>query len=305
MKGSRRLWVTEETYRGYRISHEVKAVIVDRRSRWQHIRLVETINFGKMLIIDGLIQSSEKDERNYHEALVHPAMITHGSPEDVLILGGGEGACLREVLKYSSVKNATMVDIDADIIDISKRYLASMHEGAFSDPRSNVIIDDALNHINSTSHEYDVVIQDLTDPQEASPSRMLYTLEYFKKVYDILGEDGVFVLQATLLNPYPATHAVIYNTLRQVFPIVRAYTVYIPCYANISGFILCSKRRDPTQISTEEIDTMMDTIGDRLYTYDSTIHRAYFLIPKYVRETIDRVRVISTESNPTVFPLYL
>ncbi len=308
MKISRRSWVTEETYRGYRVSHEVKEVIVNKRTRWQHIKLVETINYGKMLIIDGLIQSSEKDERNYHEAIVHPAMITHPSPRRVLILGGGEGACLREVLKYKSVKDAFMVDIDADIIDISRRYL-NMHEGAYSDPRATVIIDDALKYVkdigNGIKDRFDVIIQDLTDPQEGSVSRMLYTLEYFKCIHDALTEDGLFALQATLLNPYPTTYAVIYNTLRHAFPVVRAYTTYIPCYANLAGFIVCSKRHDPLMLDDVEIESRIrDRIVGRLYTYDSITHRSYFAIPRYVRDTIESTRVISTDENPTKFPIY-
>ncbi len=310
MKNSRRLWVTEETYRGYRISHEIKRVIVSKRTRWQHIKLVETINYGKMLIIDGLIQSSERDEMNYHEAIVHPAMITHKDPSRVLILGGGEGACLREVLKYRSVKHAVMVDIDADMVDISKSYLASMHENAYSDPRASVVIDDALKYVkgisNSSKERFDVIIQDLTDPQEGSPSRMLYTLEYFKHVYNALTDDGLFVLQATLLNPYPTTYAIIYNTLKHVFPIVRAYATYVPCYANLSGLILCSKLHDPLELDDEDIeDRIKERIVDKLHTYDSIAHRSYFsMIPKHVRDTIERTNVISTDDNPTKFPIY-
>ncbi len=310
MKGSRRLWVTEETYRGYRISHEIKEVKVSKRTRWQHIKLVETVNYGKMLIIDGLIQSSERDEMYYHEAIVHPAMITHTDPSRVLILGGGEGACLREVLKYRSVKHAVMVDIDADMIDISKRYLASMHGNAYSDLRTSVVIDDALKYIkdmsNSSKERFDVIIQDLTDPQEGSPSRMLYTLEYFKHVYNALTDDGVFALQATLLNPYPTTYAVIYNTLKHVFPIVREYATYIPCYANLSGFILCSKSYDPLELDDEDIENRIkERIVGKLHAYDSIAHRSYFsIIPKYVRDTIKRTNIISTNDNPTKFPIY-
>ncbi len=303
MKSSRS-WVTEETYPGYRISHKVKEVKVSKRSKWQHIELVETVNFGKMLIIDGLIQSSEKDERNYHEAIVHPAMIAHEEPTKVLILGGGEGACLREVLKYRSVEHAVMVDIDEEMIEISKRYLASMHEYAYSDPRASIVVDDALNYIKSSKERFDVIIQDLTDPQEGSPSRMLYTLEYFKDIYNALKDNGLFALQSTLLNPYPTTYAVIYNTLRHVFPIVRAYTTYIPCYANLSGFIVCSKLHDPLGLSDEEIERRIKyRVAGRLYTYDSITHRSYFLIPRYVRDTINNTSMISTKDNPTKFPM--
>lgn len=309
MNESNEQWVVEETYPGFKVSHKVKSRILTKRTKWQYIELVDTVNFGKMLIIDGLIQSSERDERYYHEAIVHPAMVTHKEPRDVLILGGGEGACLREVLKHNTVRCVVMVDIDEDMISLSKEYLASMHDHSYDDPRVLLMIEDAKEYVQRcarTGKRFDVIIQDLTDPQQDSPSRMLYTLEYFNTIHDILSSDGIFVTQATLLHPSAKAYAIIYNTLRHVFPIVRGYTAYISCYANLSGFILASKMYDPLLLSKEEVDERLRARGidiGSLKGYDGEAHHAYFSLPKYIRDDIAMAKDTSTIDKPVVFPL--
>ncbi|MEO9365274.1 MULTISPECIES: polyamine aminopropyltransferase [Candidatus Nitrosocaldus] len=309
MSESNEQWVVEETYPGFKVSHKVKRRILAKRTKWQYIELVDTMNFGKMLIIDGLIQSSERDEHYYHEAIVHPAMVTHREPKDVLILGGGEGACLREVLKHNTVRSVVMVDIDEDMISLSKEYLASMHNDSYNDARVLLLIEDAKEYVQRCSKagkQFDVIIQDLTDPQQDSPSRMLYTLEYFNTINGILSSDGIFVTQATLLHPSAKAYAIIHNTLRHVFPVVRGYATYISCYANLSGFILASKMYDPLLISKEEVEERLRARGidiRSLKHYDGEAHHAYFALPKYIRDSIAMVKDTSTIDNPVVFPL--
>ncbi|MFN4336193.1 MAG: polyamine aminopropyltransferase [Candidatus Nitrosocaldus sp.] len=305
------LWVTEETYPGFRISHKVlegRSVFV-KRTRWQEIKLVDTVNFGKMLIIDGLIQSSEKDERYYHEAIVHPAMITHPKPRDVLILGGGEGASLREVLRHNTVKSVVMVEIDEEVVSLSKEHLLSMHDHSYNDQRVTLVIDDAIEYVRRCVNEgrrFDVIIQDLTDPYKDSPSVMLYTREYFKAVHEILNDDGIFVTQATLLHPSSRAFVIIHNTLMLTFKIVRGYVTYIPSYANLIGFIIGSKEYDPLSVSKEEIENRLNTRGiakESLYAYDPDTHISYFILPKYIRKDIKSLNEISTRDRPVTFPL--
>jgi spermidine synthase len=150
---------------------KVRAVHAVKRSKYQTIVIADTEDYDRVLILDDYIQSSYQDEHYYHESLVHPAMVTHPAPRDVLILGGGEGATLREVLKHKTVQRAVMVDIDGDVVELSRRYLPEMHQGSFDDPRARVVIEDGFVYVENalkTGDKYDVVIMDLTDPYSST-----------------------------------------------------------------------------------------------------------------------------------------
>ena len=159
------LIVIEPTTWYFQSIFRVKQVLAYTRSKYQKIGLVELEGYGRALILDDLVQSSEADEFIYHESLVHPAMTLHPEPRDVLIIGGGEGATLRDVLKHNCVKRAIMVDIDEVVVEFSKKYLEFMHQGSFYDPRSEVVIMDGFEYIKKVGERsFDVVILDLTDP---------------------------------------------------------------------------------------------------------------------------------------------
>ncbi|MGD0511292.1 MAG: hypothetical protein ABSA33_05635, partial [Candidatus Micrarchaeaceae archaeon] len=161
----------------------IKGRIFSARTKYQSVEIIDTYTFGRCLILDDKIQSSELDEFIYHEALVHPAMIMHAQPHKVFVAGGGEGAVLREVLKYTSVNKVIMVDIDGEVIKISDEFLPSWHQNAFRDPRVKLIFDDARRYLAETNERFDVIICDLSDPISAGPSRFLFTREFYTK-YD-------------------------------------------------------------------------------------------------------------------------
>ncbi|MEM4904274.1 MAG: methyltransferase domain-containing protein, partial [Desulfurococcaceae archaeon] len=176
---------------------KVNRVFALEKSPYQEVVFAEIEGFGKSLLLDKFIQSTEKDEYIYHELLVHPAMALHRNPEKVLILGGGEGATLREVLKHNTVKEVVMVDIDPVVVEFSKKYLEHMHQGSFDDPRSKVIIMDGKDYIKrGPSSYFDVVIMDLTDPYASEVARPLYSSEAFAEIKRILKPEGVVVTQA-------------------------------------------------------------------------------------------------------------
>ncbi|WP_243671364.1 hypothetical protein [Vulcanisaeta sp. JCM 16161] len=162
----------------------IRRVLYSGVTKYQRIAIVEFEDLGKALVLDGKIQSSLYDEFVYHESLVHPAMITHPHPRKVLILGGGEGATAREVLKHRGVEEVIMVDIDDEVIRLVKEYLPEMSQGAFDNPKLKLILQDGRKFLEESRDRYDVIVLDLTDPLEGGPSYLLYTIEFYSIVKD-------------------------------------------------------------------------------------------------------------------------
>ena len=175
------LWLTEYNTPHDAYCHGIVEVLYQKKTKFQEMLVVRSGAYGKALILDGCWQSSTGDEFMYHEVLVHPACVLNGAPEKVLIMGGGEGAALREVLKWKSVRQATMVDLDGEVVEACRQYLPEMHQGAFDDPRTEIFIEDADRFLDRTDRRWDVIISDLTDPLEDGPSHKLFTQEFFKK----------------------------------------------------------------------------------------------------------------------------
>ncbi|MEM1873642.1 MAG: polyamine aminopropyltransferase [Acidilobaceae archaeon] len=279
-----------------------KRIIDYRVSKYQEIIVAETEDFGKLLVLDGKTQSSEADEFVYHESLVHPAMVLHGSPRRVLILGGGEGATAREVLKYRSVEKVVMVDIDEEVIKVSREHLEFMNRGVFEDPRLELVIGDALDYVFSTSEKFDVVIADLSDPVEAGPSYKLYTREFYERVRSIMEENGVFVTQATSPSSTPRTHSIIYNTVRSVFKHTAYYHVYVPSFQSLWGFVIASDYKDPESLEAELVDEALARLGVETRFYDSIAHKHIFSVPRYLRARIEAEKTVATMDSPAFMP---
>lgn len=253
---------------------KIKQIHVIKRSKYQEIIIADLEDFGRSLILDGYIQSSEADEFIYHEFLVHPAMILHPSPRKVLIIGGGEGAVLREVLKHNSVEEATMVDIDEDVVKLSKEYLPMMHRNAFSDPRARVLIEDGKKYIEETSEKFDVVVLDLTDPYSSHIAQELYTVELYRRVYSILNDDGVIVTQAGSSFFFRDTYNGVRNAIVKVFPYIMEYQVWIPSFGYACNFILGSKSHDPKAVNPEKVDEILAKRGVETLFFNGSRYQA-------------------------------
>jgi spermidine synthase len=282
------------------VLHSVKERIYSGRSKFQSVDIINTGSYGVCLILDGKIQSSEADEFIYHEALVHPAMLTHPRPEKVFIAGGGEGATLREVLAHKTVKKAVMVDIDEEVVRLCRRFLPSWHQKAFDDPRAELHFADAREYLEESSDKFDVIIIDLVDPLEQGPARLLYTREFYQVVKRKLGHDGIMSVQAEPsewknLDNFTA----IANTLRNVFSIARPYQVHIPSFFGLWGFVAASESLDPAKLTSEEIDVRISKrISKKLRSYDGLTHQAMFTIPKHIRRKLTASKRIITDKQP-------
>jgi spermidine synthase len=275
-------------------------VLYDGRTKYQSVQVVRTRAFGTCLVLDGKIQSSERDEYIYHEALVQPAMIAHPGPERVFIAGGGEGATLREALAHQTVKKAVMVDIDREVTAISRQYLPALNAGAFEDSRAELQHIDARQYLENSKGKYDIIIIDLPDPIEKGPAYRLFTQEFYKIVLDRLSESGLIAVQAGSGSPIDLLNfTAVNNTLKSVFPIVAPYIAYVPCYGGPWGFCLASRQNDPSGLTAEEVDNRIASRGPGEWRfYDGATHRNMFSLPKYIREALAGQERIITDKRP-------
>jgi len=247
--------VSENTFLGMRI----RSIVFSGRTKYQHVEIVVFEDYGTGLVLDGLVQSTEADEYLYHESLVHPAMILHNDPKNILIIGGGEGATLREVLKHNTVKHVVMVDIDGELVDLAKKYLGSIHQGSLYDPRAEIVIEDGYKYVMRTSDKsFDVVIMDLTDPYDPhGPARELYTEKFFREIKRILKEDGVLVSQIGNAFYYEDIYNKIIEDSKRVFRYVKEYSVWIPSFGYEVCFMLATDHTNPDKLSDEDLDKII------------------------------------------------
>ena len=280
----------------------VRERVFSGKTRFQEVEVLDTIDFGRCLILDGKTQSSEADEFVYHEALVHPAMVAHPNPESVFIAGGGEGATLREVLAHNSVKSAVMVDLDGEVVEICRRFLPNHHRGAFDDPRVQLHFADARQYLENTEDTYDVIIVDLPDPQEAGPASFLYTQSFYSLLRRRLNPEGVVAVQSEqCMTGNLKAFTAISHTLGSVFPRVFPYHAMIPSFSLDWGFNVASLGPSPTGLAPQEVDRRLEERGcDSLWSYDGEAHLGMFMLLKNVRAALAEETRVITEDAPLV-----
>jgi spermidine synthase len=293
-------WVTDRTSSGDLYSYSVSRILVWKRTSFQDLAIVDTPSFGKALLLDGNWQSCVADEFLYHEPLVHPAMLWHSKPRRVAILGGGEGATLREVLRWQSVDRAVVVDIDGEVVDACKEHLGEMHQGAFADLRTELVVEDARTWLGSLEERFDVIISDLCEPLEDGPAFELFTKEYFLKIRAALEQDGIFALQAGSVAPNDIRlFARVANTVSSVFRSVRPYASAIPSFASPWGFLIASDRPLQPLPETGSVDRFLaENTEGSLRMLDGAALAGLFLISRHIREAIENETRVYTLGDP-------
>ncbi len=280
-------WYVEEFAPTEQHHHALDELLFSGRSPFQQIAVVRSPVFGKMLVIDGDTQSSQADERIYHETLVHPALAGASHRSEVLILGGGEGATLREVLRCPDVARCTMVDIDAMVVELSKKYLGEWSAGAFDDSRARVVVGDALNFMRTDAARYGTIVSDLTEPLEDSPSNPLFNENVFALIKSRLLEGGVYVLQASTAAVHNSgLHCKMARTLRRHYAHVASFSTHVPAFDTQWAFLACSDRVDVSKLDAREIDAYCARLRGENFFYDSTTHRRLFALPLYLRRML-------------------
>lgn len=286
-KTERWQWYVEESAPSEQHHHAIDRVYFSGRSEFQQVAVVSTPVFGKMLILDGDTQSAQADEKIYHETLVHPALAAAGDRRNVLVLGGGEGATLREVLRSADVERCTMVDIDGLVVDLSKRYLPEWSDGAFDDPRARVIVGDALQFMRDDGDRYGTIVSDLTEPLEDSPSNPLFNREVFALIKSRLTDGGVYVLQASTASCHNASlHCKMARTLRGYYAHVASFFTHVPAFDTDWAFLACSDRVDVATLDPATIDAYCAGLRGENFFYDAQTHRRIFSLPLYLRRAL-------------------
>ncbi|NPA47304.1 MAG: polyamine aminopropyltransferase [Thermococci archaeon] len=268
---------------GYGVGFKIKRLILDIQTKFQHLELYETVGFGKLLVLDGTVQLVEKGEESYHEPLVHPAMLAHPDPKRVLIIGGGDGGALREVLRYP-VERVVMVEIDGDVIDVCRRHLG-IDRGAFDDPRAEVIVGDGVEYLRNTEERFDVIIVDSTDP--VGPAKMLFSEGFFRDAFEKLSENGVYVTQAGSVYLFTDELVDAYRNMLGVFDDVAYFSFPVIGYASPWAFLAGTKG----EVDFRSIDlSRAEALSADLRYYDPRAHETLFWMPAYIRRELERIK---------------
>jgi spermidine synthase len=270
------------------------------QTKFQSMEVIETPEFGRTMLLDGVTQVTARNEFLYHEPMVHPALVAHPNPQDVLIIGAGDGGILREVLKHNTVRKAVMAELDGEVIDYCAAMMPEISQGAFVDPRYRPEIGDGRKFVENTKETFDVVIMDMTDP--FGPSVMLYTKEFFHAVKRTFGgEDGLFVMHTESPISRPRTFQQCNRTLSEVFKYRRTFYLYIHMYAVLWTITVCSDTVDVAELTDDAIDARLKARGvSGLQCYTGATHHGMHATMPFVQrllDTMDQVPVITDDSH--------
>lgn len=268
--------INSRTAYGFRFDRR----ILSRKTPYQHLELLESPELGRTLRLDSRFMTSEADEFFYHEALVHPAAIAHPAPRSVLVVGGGDGGAVEELLKHPSIENVTLAELDEEVVAVARTHLQGIHRGALDDPRVKLRIGDGAEFVARTEQRFDLVLLDLTDPE--TPAGPLYTSEFFDRCKRVLAPGGAIVLHLGAPFHEPEQVRKLGASLASVFEKVRGYGLHIPLYGTYWGLAVASDSMDPKALDAGEAARRLSErrIGDLQY-YNPEIHSALFALPNF------------------------
>ncbi|MCW7555341.1 polyamine aminopropyltransferase [Endozoicomonas gorgoniicola] len=290
----------ETLYSGYGQSFTVEKVLFEDKTEHQHLIIFENEVFGRVMALDGVIQTTEKDEYIYHEMLTHVPVLAHGNAKRVLIIGGGDGGILREVLKHKSVEHVTMVEIDQAVVDMCKQWLPNHSAGSYEDPRVNLVIDDGVKFVNNpekaADNSFDVIISDCTDP--IGPGEVLFSSDFYNGCKRLLTEKGIFVAQNGV--PLMQLEEVETTTMRlgSYVKDCHFYAAAIPTYA--CGVMTLAWGTDDIEarnVDVEELTRRFTASGINTRYYTPALHHGAFALPRYVEEAIEKAEGARKEAS--------
>lgn len=272
---------SETLYDSYGQQFRIDELIYESKTDHQHLIIFHNAAFGRVLVLDGVVQTTEKDEFIYHEMLTHVPLFAHGNAKRVLIIGGGDGGMLREVTRHPQVEQVTLVEIDQQVIDMCRQYLPNHSGGAFDDPRASIVIDDGLKFIGACNEQFDVIISDSTDP--IGPGEALFLTDFYQGCKRCLAPDGILVTQNGVAFMQPDEVKTTAKRLDRIFEDWHFYGAAIPTY--VGGIMTFGWASDNSALRQTGISTLKNRfnasgIKTRYYTPD--IHLASFALPQYI-----------------------
>lgn len=277
----------ETLYEGYGQRFRMEKLLHEVRTEHQHLVIFENPRMGRVMALDGVIQTTEADEFIYHEMLTHVPILAHGSAKRVLIIGGGDGGMLREVAKHGGVEHITMVEIDGTVVEMCKEFLPNHSKGAFDDPRLNLVIDDGMRFVATTTEKFDVIISDSTDP--IGPGEVLFSENFYQACRRCLNEGGILVTQNG--TPFMQIEEVktTAGRLRSLFPDWHFYQAAVPTYIGGSmTFAWGATNTSYRKLSRECLQQRFAGSGIITRYYNPEIHIGAFALPQYVLQAINK-----------------
>lgn len=276
-------WCAETVIRPVRVSYKASRILAELKTGYQHVVILENDTFGRMLMLDGAVQTSTQDEFIYHEMLAHVPLLTHGKARDVLIVGGGDCGLAEELLKHRTLQTVTQVEIDRDVVELSRKHLSQINAPVFSDKRFQLHYADGAAFVRDTQQSFDVVLIDSTDPVGAA--RPLFTADFYTAVRRRLRPGGVLVCQAGV----PFLQAQVFGSamrhLAGAFPVVECYLVASPSY--FGGHLAFGWASEDLRADSVTVRTIAERYAENgLLTryYTPEVHEAAFVLPRYVAE---------------------
>jgi spermidine synthase len=276
----------ETLHNGYGQAFDVEEVLFEQQTDSWHLIIFRNPIYGTVMALDGIIQTTERDEFVYHEMLTHVPLIAHGNAKRVLIIGGGDGGILREVCRHASVEHVTQVEIDQAVIDMCKQYLPNHSAGAFDDPRANIVIADGVEYVNQSDEKFDVIISDCTDP--VGPGEVLFSSRFYEGCKKLLNEGGVFVAQNGV--PFLQQDEVI-TTRRRLSPYFSDQSFYVAAVPTYIGGVMTlawgSDNANLRQLSVDEIADRVAKSGIKTRYYNPQVHAGCFGLPQYLLDALE------------------
>ncbi|PKM77053.1 MAG: spermidine synthase [Firmicutes bacterium HGW-Firmicutes-15] len=271
-------WVTEYQTPALGFSCKTRETLRVEQTPFQHLAVIETEQFGRMLLLDGMVMTTDKDEYVYHEMITNIALNSHPSPKQVLIIGGGDGGALREVVRHPLVEKGTLVEIDEKVIIAARDFFPDL-ACSFLDPKALVVVDDGIDYVKQHLNTFDIILIDSTEP--VGPAVELFSQNFYQSCFDALKEDGMLVVQSE--SPFYNADVIkmAYGGIKQVFPLTKLYLASIPTYpSGLWSFTVGSKKHDPEQVKN------VNKYNLKYYTQE--VHRAAFGLPQFVKNIIEQ-----------------
>ena len=295
----------ETLYQGYGQRFSIDNMLHEVRTEHQHLVIFENARMGRVMALDGVIQTTEADEFIYHEMLTHVPILAHGAARRVLIIGGGDGGMLREVAKHKSVERITMVEIDGTVVDMCKEFLPNHSQGAFDDPRCELLAEDGRAYLERDPSLYDVVIIDVVDMLDNGPAQALYTRQFYELLHSRLRPGGVVAVQGLeFSHSDDKPHAALARTLRSVFSQVHSYRATVPSFLSSWGFLLASDWLDTNLWQAEDIDRRIERKLGPLWLdhLDGDYLKACFVMDRETRFLLAQPGPVLEDGVPFVAP---
>jgi spermidine synthase len=272
-------WISDPGGESFAHVYRVDRLLHDAQSRYQRVRVIENADFGRMLILDEAVQTTERDDFIYHELLAHVPLCTHPAPRRALIIGGGDGGLLREALRQP-LEHATMVELDQEVVDATLRFIPSIPGDVYRDARARLLIQDGIAFVRDTTERFDVAMVDSTDPQ--GPSLGLFSAEFYGHVARVLGPSGVLAVQSGSPLYQQDVVRMVRQNLAPHFTFVRTYLGTVPTYPGVLWtFTMGSQSRDPLRLGEGEVAARLRGIPTKYYTPAG--HARLFDLPPFLK----------------------